>query len=77
MFTVNPGSDKQSIRASIPNMLLRRFQKCQRIPDSPALFAKKGHFFKNSSCFCISWPAPVPSQISPWWFLRLTVKSKI
>lgn len=44
MFTVNPGADKQSIRASISNMFSRGFQKCQQIPSSTAFFAKKGFF---------------------------------
>lgn len=44
MFTVNPGADKQSIRASISNMFSRRFQKCQQIPSITAFFAKKGFF---------------------------------
>lgn len=42
MFTVNPGSDKLSIRTGISNMFSRRFQKCQQIPGSTAPFAKKG-----------------------------------
>lgn len=45
MFTVNLDSDKQNVRKNITNMLLRGFQKCQQIPYSTALFAKKRAVF--------------------------------